>query len=89
MKRSSNGFACIPDVQAVHPYISQSVILETGDGDTRASMVWGLDLLEVLGEETGVRQSSAQEEFSLDPLLSLEAIFVDRELATGLGVASR
>ena len=77
-----------PDVQAVHPYISQSVILETGDGNTRASMVWGLDLLEVLGEETGVRQSSAQEEFSLDPLLSLEAIFVDRELATGLGVAS-
>ena len=76
-----------PDVQAVHPYISQSVILETGDGNTRASMVWGLDLLEVLGEETGVRQSSAQEEFSLDPLLSLEAIFVDRELATGLGVA--
>ena len=75
-----------PDVQAVHPYISQSVLLETGDGDTRASMVWGLDLLEVLGEETGVRQSSAQEEFSLDPLLSLEAIFVDRELATGLGV---
>ncbi len=76
-----------PDVQAVHPSISQSVILETGDGHTRAGMVWGLDLLEVLGEETGVRQSSAQEEFSLDPLLNPEAIFVDRELATGLGVA--
>ena len=76
-----------PDVQAVHPYISQSVILETGDGNTRAGMVWGLDLLEVLGGETGVRQSSGQEEFSMDPLLSLESIFVDRELATGLGVA--
>ncbi len=75
-----------PDVQAVHPYISQSVILETGDGNTRAGMVWGLDLLEVLGDETGVRQSSGQEEFSLDPLLSPDAIFVDRELATGLGV---
>jgi len=77
-----------PDVQAVHPYISQSVTLETGDGGTRASMVWGLDLLEVLGEETGMRQTSGQEEFSLDPLLSPDAIFVDRELATGLGVVS-
>ncbi len=77
-----------PDVLGVHPYISQSVTLETGDGGTRASMVWGLDLLEVLGEETGVWPSSGQEEFSLDPLLSPDAIFVDRELATGLGVAS-
>ena len=76
-----------PDVQAVHPYVSQSVTLETSDGVTRASMVWGLDLLEVLGEETGMRQSSGQEDFSLDPLLSLEAIFVDHELATSLGVA--
>ena len=76
-----------PDVQAVHPYVSQSVTLETSDGATRASMVWGLDLLEVLGEETGMRQSSGQEDFSLDPLLSLEAIFVDHELATSLGVA--
>ena len=76
-----------PHVQSVYPYISQSVTLEAGDGTTRTSMVWGLDLLEVLGEETGVRQSSGQEEFSLDPLLSLDAIFVDRELATGLGVA--
>ena len=75
-----------PDVQAVHPYLARSVTLETGDGNTRTSMVWGLDLLEVLGEETGVRQSSAQEEFSLDPLLSAEAIFVDRELAASLGV---
>ena len=76
-----------PDVRAVHPYISQSVTLESGDGASRASMVWGLDLLEVLGEETGVRQASGDEEFSLDPLLSRDAIFVDRELATGLGVA--
>ncbi len=76
-----------PDVQAVHPYLSQSVILETADGDTRSSMVWGLDLLDVLGRETGIRQSSGDEEFSLDPLLSPEAIFVDRELATGLDVA--
>ena len=76
-----------PGVQAVHPYIAQSVTLETGDGATRASMVWGLDLLEVLGKETGVRQSSGQEEYSLDPLLNPDAIFVDRELATGLGVA--
>ena len=76
-----------PDVQTIHPYISQSVTLETGDGATRASMVWGLDLLEVLGKETGVRQSSSEEEYSLDPLLSPDAIFVDRELATGLGVA--
>ena len=75
-----------PDVQAIHPYISQPVTLETGDGDTRSSMVWGLDLLEVLGEETGTRQASGNEEFSLDPLLSQDAIFVDRELATGLGV---
>lgn len=76
-----------PDVQTIHPYVSQSVTLETGDGATRASMVWGLDLLEVLGKETGVRQSSSEEEYSLDPLLSPDAIFVDRELATGLGVA--
>ena len=76
-----------PDVRAVHPYISQSVTLESGDGASRASMVWGLDLLEVLGEETGMRQASGDEEFSLDPLLSRDAIFVDRELATGLGVA--
>lgn len=75
-----------PDVQTIHPYLSQSVTLETGDGATRASMMWGLDLLEVLGEETGVRQSSDQEEHSLEPLLSQDAIFVDRELATGLGV---
>lgn len=76
-----------PDVQAVHPYLSQSVTLETADGDTRASMVWGLDLLDVLGRETGMRQASGDEEFSLDPLLSPEAIFVDRELAAGLGVS--
>ena len=76
-----------PGVQAVHPYLAQSVTFETGDGNTRTSMVWGLDLLEVLGEETGVRQSSGEEEYSLDPLLSPDAIFVDRELATGLGVA--
>ena len=76
-----------PDVQGVHPYLSQSVTLETADGDIRTSMVWGLDLLEVLGEETGMRQSSGEEEFSLDPLLSPDAIFVDRELAAGLGVA--
>ena len=76
-----------PDVQAVHPYLSQSVTLETRDGNTRTSMVWGLDLLEVLGEETGVRPSSGEEEYSLDPLLSPDAIFVDHELATGLGVA--
>ena len=76
-----------PDVQAVHPYLSQSVTLETADGDTRASMVWGLDLLEVLGRETGMRQASGDEAFSLDPLLSPDAIFLDRELATGLGVA--
>ena len=75
-----------PGVRAVHPYIAQSVTLETGDGNTRASMVWGLDLLEVLGEETGARQSSGREEYSLESLLSLDAIFVDRELATGLGV---
>ena len=75
-----------PDIQAIHPYIAQSVTFETADGNTRTSMVWGLDLLEVLGEETGVRQSSGQEEFSLDPLLSPDAVFVDRELATGLGV---
>lgn len=76
-----------PDVRAVHPYLSQSVTLETADGDTRASMVWGLDLLEVLGRETGMRQASGDEEFSLDPLFSPEAIFVDRELAAGLGVS--
>lgn len=76
-----------PGVQAVHPYLAQSVTFETGDGNTRTSMVWGLDLLEVLGEETGVRQSSGEEEYSLDPLLSPDAVFVDRELATGLGVA--
>lgn len=76
-----------PDVQTIHPYVSQSVTLEAGDGATRASMVWGLDLLEVLGEETGVRQSSGQEEYSLDPLLNPDAIFLDRELAAGLGVA--
>ncbi len=76
-----------PDAQGVHPYLSQSVTLETADGDIRTSMVWGLDLLEVLGEETGMRQSSGEEEFSLDPLLSPDAIFVDRELAAGLGVA--
>ena len=76
-----------PDVQAVHPYLSQSATLETGDGNTRTSMVWGLDLLEVLGEETGMRQSSGEEEYSLEPLLSPDAIFVDRELAAGLGVA--
>ncbi len=76
-----------PDVQAVHPYLSQSVTLETADGDTRASMVWGLDLLEVLGRETGMRQASGDEAFSLDPLLNTDAIFVDRELATGLGVS--
>ena len=76
-----------PDVRAVHPYLSQSVTLETGHGETRTSMVWGLDLLEVLGEETGARQSSGQEEFSLDPLLSPDAVFVDRELAAGLGVS--
>ncbi|MCY4613071.1 MAG: ABC transporter permease [Nitrospira sp.] len=75
-----------PDVQAVHPYIAQSVTLETPHGNTRTSMVWGLDLLDVLSEETGVRQSSGQEEFSLDPLLSRDAIFVDHELAAGLGV---
>lgn len=75
-----------PDVQAVHPYLSQSVTLETADGDTLTSMVWGLDLLEVLGEETGVRQASGEEEYSLDPLLSPDALFVDRELAAGLGV---
>ena len=76
-----------PDVRAVHPYLSQSVTLETADGDTWASMVWGLDLLDVLGKETGMRQASGDEEFSLDPLLSPEAIFVDRELATSLGVS--
>ena len=76
-----------PDVQTIHPYISQSATLETGGGATRATMVWGLDLLEVLGKETGVRQSSGREEYSLDPLLNPDAIFVDRELATGLGVA--
>ncbi len=76
-----------PDVRAVHPYLSQSVTLETADGDTRVSMVWGLDLLEVLGRETGMRQASGDEAFSLDPLLSPDAIFVDRELATGLGVS--
>lgn len=75
-----------PDVQAVHPYLAQSVVLETADGNTRASMVWGLDLLEVLDEETVMRQSSADEAFSLDPLLNPDAIFLDRELATGLGV---
>ena len=76
-----------PDVQAVHPYLSQSVTLETADGDTRASMVWGLDLLDVLGRETGMRQASGDEEFSLDPLLNPDAIFVDRELASSLGVS--
>ncbi|MYF24134.1 MAG: ABC transporter permease [Nitrospira sp. SB0678_bin_10] len=76
-----------PDVQAVHPYLSQSVTLESADGDTRAGMVWGLDLLDVLGRETGMRQASGDEEFSLDPLLSPETIFVDRELASGLGVS--
>ncbi|MDE0403870.1 MAG: ABC transporter permease [Nitrospira sp.] len=76
-----------PDVRAIHPYLSQSVTLETGDGAARASMVWGLDLLEVLGKETGVRQSSSEEEYSLDPLLSPDAIFVDRELAASLGVS--
>ena len=76
-----------PGVQAVHPYLAQSVTFKTGDGNTLTSMVWGLDLLEVLGEETGVRQASGEEEYSLDPLLSRDAIFVDRELATGLGVA--
>ena len=76
-----------PDVRAIHPYLSQSVTLETGDGAARASMVWGLDLLEVLGKETGVRQSSGREEYSLDPLLSPDAIFVDRELAASLGVS--
>ena len=76
-----------PDVQAVHPYLAQSVVLETADGNTRASMVWGLDLLEVLDEETVMRQSSTDEAFSLDPLLNPDAIFLDRELATGLGVA--
>ena len=76
-----------PGVQAVHPYLAQSVTFETGDGNARSSMVWGLDLLEVLGGETGVRQSSGEEEYSLDPLLNPDAIFVDRELATGLGVA--
>lgn len=80
------GIRLHPDVQAIHPYLSQSVTLETADGETRTSMVWGLDLLELLGEETGMRQSSGEEEFSLDPLLSPEAIFVDRELAAGLGV---
>ncbi len=75
-----------PDVQAIHPHLSQSVTLETADGETRASMVWGLDVLELLGEETGMRQSSGEEDFSLDPLLSLEAIFVDRELAASLDV---
>ena len=76
-----------PDVRAVHPYLSQSVTLETADGDTQASMVWGLDLLDVFGRETGMRQTSGNEEFSLDPLLSPDAIFVDRELATNLGVS--
>ncbi len=76
-----------PDVQAVHPYLSRSVVLEAADGKTRASMVWGLDLLEVLGRETGMRQASGDEAFSLDPLLNPDAIFVDRELATGLGVS--
>ena len=76
-----------PDVRAVHPYLSQSITLETAEGDTRSGMVWGLDLLEVLGDGTGVRQASGEEEYSLDPLLSPDAIFVDRELAAGLGVA--
>ena len=76
-----------PDVRAVHPYLSQSVTLETTDGDARTSMVWGLDLLEVLGKETGMRQASGEEEYSLDPLLNRDAIFVDRELAASLGVS--
>ncbi len=75
-----------PDVLEVHPAISQSVTLETHDGTTRAGMVWGLDLLAVLGEETGARQASDQEDFSLDPLLSPDAMFLGRELATDLGV---
>ncbi len=75
-----------PDVQAVHPYIAQSVTIETGDGNTRVSMAWGLDLLEFFDEETVARSSSGQESFSLDPMLSVDAVYVDRELADSLGV---
>ena len=34
-----------------------------------------------------MRQASGDEEFSLDPLLNPDAIFVDRELASSLGVS--
>ena len=75
-----------PDIQTLHPYIAQSVTLETDEGNTHMSTVWGLDMLTLVNEKTGGWQASPQQEFSLDPLLSVEALFVDRDLATSLGV---
>ena len=75
-----------PDVQAVYPYLAQSVTFETNEGNSRVGMVWGLDLLELIHEETVAGQSSAQENFSLDSLLSVKTIYLGRELSTSLGV---
>ncbi len=77
-----------PGVQRIHPFIAQSAILETEAGATRASLVWGLDLVALAGEETGAWRAdpAPQREFSLDSLLGAEAIFVDRDVAASLGV---
>ena len=75
-----------PDVRAVHPYLVQSVTFETNDGNGRVGVVWGLDLLEFIHEETVAGHSPARGNFSLDWLLSVETIYLGHELATGLGV---
>ena len=90
-ERLLEGIRAHPDVQNLHPFIAQSVMLETDDGTTRSSLVWGLDLVALVNEEADVRQDSrhselSQEEFSLAPLLDDNAIFVGRDLAASLGV---
>ena len=48
-----------PDVQAVHPYLAQSVTFETNEDNSRVGMIWGLDLLEFIHEEPVAGQSPA------------------------------
>ncbi len=81
-----------PDIQSVHPFLVQSVVLETDDGTARSSLVWGLDLLDLVNEEAAAWQDSrrpelSQEESPLAPLLDDDAIFVGHDLAGSLGVA--
>ena len=90
-ERLLEGIRAHPDVQSLHPFIARSVLLETDDGTTRSSLVWGLDLLDLVNEEAGAwrdarRPESSREAFSLAPLLEDDALFVGRDLAASLGV---